>query len=154
MSICRSSDTLIGETYPDVDYLWNTNEMVCCIKPRETGTYQLTISNSCGISSDTAFVELSPCDECLFMPTAFTPNRDGRNDEYRPLVKCPVASFNMQIFNRWGEVVFRSEDPSAAWDGALNGNLCDAGAFVYLVEYRSSSTGNVRSLKGNITLIR
>jgi len=154
MWICRSSDTLIGETYPDVDYLWNTNEMVCCIKPRETGTYQLTISNSCGMSSDTAFVELSPCDECLFMPTAFTPNRDGRNDEYRPIVKCPVASFNMQIFNRWGEVVFRSEDPSAAWDGALNGNLCDAGAFVYLVEYRSSSTGTVRSLKGNITLIR
>jgi large repetitive protein len=154
MTICAGSDTLIGMPHPEVSYLWNTNEMICCIKPRQTGKYQLTISNSCGTSTDTAFVEIYPCDECMFIPTAFTPNGDGLNDDYRPIMKCAVDNYKLDIYNRWGELIFRSEDVNKGWNGLYNGNTSDAGAYIYLMEYRSAVTGSRKSLKGNVTLIR
>ena len=154
MTICKGSDTLIGKQYPEVTYLWNTNEMVCCIQPRQSGLYELTIMNSCGKSTDTISVEVSPCDECMFLPTAFTPNGDGRNDDYRPIVKCPISDYKLEIYNRWGELVFRTKDPNVGWDGKYKGDICDAGVNIYLMEYRSAITNSTKSLKGNITLIR
>ena len=154
MTICKGSDTLIGKQYPEVTYLWNTNEMVCCIQPRQSGLYELTIMNSCGKSTDSISVEVSPCDECMFLPTAFTPNGDGRNDDYRPIVKCPISDYKLEIYNRWGELVFRTKDPNVGWDGKYKGDICDAGVNIYLMEYRSAITNSTKSLKGNITLIR
>jgi gliding motility-associated-like protein len=154
MTICKGSDTLIGKQYPEVTYLWNTNEMVCCIQPRETGNYELTIVNSCGKSTDSIYVEVSGCDDCLFLPTAFTPNGDGRNDDYRPFVKCPIKDYKLEIYNRWGELLFKTQDPNAAWDGKYKGSLCDAGVNIYVMEYRSAVTNATKSLKGNVTLIR
>jgi gliding motility-associated-like protein len=154
ISICKDTDTLIGREYPDVNYLWSTNEQVCCIKPRGTGTYQVTISNSCGTSSDTIFVEMSACDDCIFMPTAFTPNNDGRNDVISPVFKCPVDQYRLQIFDRWGALMFSSEDPGSSWDGKNNGNPAGLGTYAFVLEYRSVNTVRRKYQKGNITLIR
>lgn len=152
--ICKGVDTVIGRPYPEVNYLWNNNEMVCCIKPQTTGIYQLTISNDCGTSSDSAFVEISPCDECLFVPTAFTPNKDGRNDVFYPVIKCPVTEYHIDIFNRWGEKIFSATDPTTTWNGESKTGNFDAGVYVYTMQYRAVNTGVVKHLKGNITLIR
>lgn len=154
-AVCSGVDTLmIGHQYPDVSYLWNTNEQVCCIQPRQTGTYQLTIMNECGTSSDTAFVEIFPCDECVFVPTAFTPNGDGKNDLFLPIMKCPITDYNVKIYNRWGQQVFASSNPQSGWNGLNTGGRADLGVYIYVMEYRSVNTNAVKYLKGNITLIR
>lgn len=150
ISICPNTDTLIGRPYDDMFYIWNTGETVCCIRPQYTGTYTLTIANDCGSATDTAFVDISDCNECLFMPNAFTPNNDGRNDWFLPVVACPVADYKMQVLNRWGQVVFSTHELSRGW----NGGQADMGVYIYLVEYRSETTGRHHSLRGNLTLIR
>jgi gliding motility-associated-like protein len=150
ISICQNADTLIGRAYPDVFYSWSTGENVCCITPRHTGTYKLTITNDCGSASDTAFVDISSCDECLFIPNAFSPNSDGRNDIFGPVSICPVTGFRMQVFNRWGQALYTTTNIAKGW----NGLHAPSGVYVFVVEYQSLNTGSRKFVKGNVTLVR
>lgn len=152
--LCQGVDTLIGHTYPDVNYLWNTNESVCCIQPRATGNYSLTISNNCGISTDTAFVELSPCDDCLWIPNAFTPNGDGRNDFFIPIAKCPVKDFAMKIYGRWGQEIFSTTSLGIGWNGNFDNGKSEMGSYVYVISYTAQNTGATKHVMGNVLLIR
>ena len=58
----------------------------------------------------------------IFVPTAFTPDNDGVNDVFVPVISCDAVSYQLNIFNRWGEQVFYSTDPKNAWMGDYNGN--------------------------------
>ncbi len=153
-TICAGRDTLIGQHIDSVTFLWNTGERVCCIIPRQTGTYELTITNECGSSSDTAFVEIYACDDCIFIPNAFTPNGDGRNDLFSPILKCAVYNYQLKIFNRWGENIFSATDPASGWNGRYKGERADMGSYIYLVEYNSAITKSRKTFQGTVTLIR
>jgi gliding motility-associated-like protein len=152
--ICTGGDTIIGQYLDNVSYLWNTGEKTCCIHPRKTGTYEVTVQNDCGTSTDTAFVEVFPCDECLFVPTAFTPNGDGRNDQFAPVIKCPVYNYRLRVYNRWGELVFTTNNPGEGWNGRYKGGTADLGVYMYIMEYNSANTKSRKLHQGNVTLIR
>jgi gliding motility-associated-like protein len=86
------------------------------------------------------------------VPNAFSPNGDGRNDilEVRAF---GVSRFNFRIFNRWGQLVFESNDPNTGWDGRFRGALQPMDAYAYTISITfSDGTGASRS--GNITLLR
>lgn len=89
----------------------------------------------------------------IFVPTAFTPNGDGRNDMFRP-VAAGLATFEyFRIFNRWGQMVFASSRDGDGWDGRLRGKEQASGTFVWLVkgvDYK----GKVFFAKGMVQLIR
>lgn len=153
--LCEGMDTLIGKAYPEeVFYIWNTGEQTCCIRPANAGNYILTILNDCGVSSDTLQIDIHPCDDCMRFPTAFTPNADGRNDLFKPVVYCPVSQFQLTVYNRWGEQVFVSHDVNSGWDGTFRGMKMDLGVYVYVATYYSQKTNARKQLNGNITLIR
>lgn len=154
VSMCKQDTTLIGQPYPDVSYAWSTGDDVCCIHPDHSGPYYLSVYNDCGLSRDTVNVDIDPCDDCLIIPNAFTPNNDGKNDQYRLIVRCPVSSYFLQIFNKWGEQVFASHDPNEAWKGTSHGVFAESGVFVYVLEYVTKEANRRHFLKGNITLIR
>ena len=88
----------------------------------------------------------------LWIPTAFSPNRDGLNDSF--LVQgIRIEDFNLQLFNRWGEKVFETTDPKIGWDGNFHQNPCAAGVYTYIIK----ATGNVGkqiSLSGSLHLLR
>mgnify|MGYP003939085657 FL=1 len=153
-ALCTGRDSVIGRAYSNVSYLWNTGERTPYIYPKKTGTYQLSVTNECGTASDTAFVEIFPCDDCLFLPNAFTPNGDGRNDIFAPVIKCPVYNYRLRIYNRWGEEIFSSQDLSRGWNGMNGSERADVGVYAYLLEYNSANTRFRKFLKGNVTLIR
>ena len=107
--------------------------------------------------TDTAFaiIDVQPLINLIF-PNAFTPNNDGLNDGYRVYGFVEgIQSFKMNIFNRYGEVIFRSEDPNEQWNGFINntGTMAPPGVYVYAVEY-VGPRGDVEIVKGSITLIR
>jgi gliding motility-associated-like protein len=54
-------------------------------------------------------------------PNAFTPNGDGINDVFKPVFYGPVSSYTLTIFNRWGQMIFKSRDPGKGWDGTMSG---------------------------------
>lgn len=151
---CEESDSILEKTYPGVRYLWNTGEETFGIRPQYSGKYWLTISNDCGSSADTTYVEVSSCEDCLAVPNAFTPNGDGKNDFFAPVIKCPVRHYSLKIFNRWGMLVFESKNPLNGWSGRNFSGRADAGAYVYLIEYYPENGYQKKILQGNLTLLR
>ncbi len=90
-----------------------------------------------------------------YIPNAFTPNGDGTNDMFRIIGLPPenITKFNMQIFNRWGEVVFSTDNILEGWDGRFNRENCPAGNYVWVIFYEDQSK-ITRTNKGVVALIR
>ena len=89
----------------------------------------------------------------VLFPTAFTPNGDGRNDVFAPLGIRYVKKMTMEVWNRWGQLVFSSSDPTKGWDGYFQGSPSQTGVYAYLVKYTTTESEE-KTLKGNVTLIR
>ncbi len=128
------------------------------LSPSETTTYRLSFIDADGcISFDTLRVEVIdpntlPCTE-VFLPKAFTPNGDGLNDEYgidNPYVIDDLLAF--EIFSRWGERVFYTEDPFQLWDGSYKGEILNPGIFLYKVRF--TCDGEERQSIGSLSLMR
>jgi gliding motility-associated-like protein len=125
-----------------------------------SGTYNIRaiVNLSCGV--DTIFKTLSiiKCDsvvaECqLFVPSAFTPNNDGKNDKFNPQTICPTEQFECLIYSRWGELIFKTSKQTDKWDGKYKGADCSTGVYVYLIRYKLSRQ-QPKNAKGTITLLR
>lgn len=92
--------------------------------------------------------------EAANIPTGFTPNGDGLNDDFRPLGSGEFATeYQMTIFNRWGQQVFRSVDPLTGWDGTFRGEQAQTGVYAYYISYKNIYLED-KLLKGNVTLTR
>jgi gliding motility-associated-like protein len=90
------------------------------------------------------------------MPNAFSPNKDGINDVFRPKSQGVIA-FAMQIYNRWGELLAQVSDLRKGWDGTSKGQPQPIGTYVYVVQYifwDSEGKMVVQDKKGTFTLIR
>ena len=89
----------------------------------------------------------------VFVPTAFTPNRDGRNDVFRPIAVGITKIEYFRVFNRWGQLVFSTTTDEQGWDGKINGKEQATGTFVWVVK-AVDYTGKAVFAKGTVTLIR
>jgi len=88
------------------------------------------------------------------MPTGFTPNGDGINDLFQPLGAAVFSKdFDMSIWNRWGQEVYRSTDPTKGWDGNFKGQPAITGVYAYVISYKNYYNES-KILKGNLTLLR
>lgn len=137
-------------------YSWNTGESTPSISVVPTATTDycvfVTDSNGCTDSSCvTVMVEFN-CGE-LFIPNAFSPNGDLKNDYFRPRNIC-FKSFRFVIYDRWGRNVFETEDiTTKGWDGMYNGKIGETAVFSYYFSYELvNGTSGVK--KGTVSLIR
>jgi gliding motility-associated-like protein len=124
-----------------IQYVWSPTTGLSCTdcpnpeaSPLETTTYTLTAidSNGCESSEQIAVVIKNRYE--IFFPNAFSPNGDGLNDVWAPIDYGSAGEIQIQIFNRWGELVFESNDVSKGWDGTYKGELLAPDNFVYHVE--------------------
>lgn len=92
----------------------------------------------------------------IYMPTGFTPaDKDMVNDEFKPVIYgAEVGSYQMQIFNRSGELLFESNDLSYGWNGDFDGVLCPMGVYVWKIKVDDEFSTNSYSYFGNVTLVR
>lgn len=117
-----------------------------------TGLYSLTATNNCGTATDDIVVSKGLC--TINIPNAFTPNGDTKNDLFKVFGTDLVTSFNLKIFNRYGQVVFETADKNKGWDGKFNGKPSPGGGFVYFLNYKESSLPEIKTIKGTFILIR
>lgn len=89
----------------------------------------------------------------VFVPTAFTPNNDGRNDLLRPIAVGMKSIEYFSIFNRWGQLIFNTRVNGHGWDGKINGQPQTTSTYVWMVK-ATDYTGKAYFLKGSVTLIR
>lgn len=112
--------------------------------------------NNCFVS-DTSFVQAEACnppEKCLSIPNAFTPNYDGINDVLVPIANgCRISSIHFQVYDRWGNLVFESNQMIKGWNGYYKGNPAIAGVYVYMCTFVAED-GVERQQKGTLSLIR
>lgn len=123
-------------------------------EPSQNNRYKVLVSDQTGCA-DSAFINIKVYKTLpsVFMPTAFTPNGDGRNDIFRPIIAGiqSIGAFN--IYNRWGQLVYSTNTIGAGWDGRINGVLQSSGTFVWIIK-AVDYNGLPYSNKGTVTLIR
>jgi gliding motility-associated-like protein len=158
-TLCFDSTLSLDATFPNaISYNWNTGETTPQILVGNPGliTVEITTDGGCLIR-DTAAVRYDNCTACEpVFPNAFTPNQDGRNDGFGLMTECYFTEYSFSVYDRWGEVVFRSHDPHASWDGMNHGRLCPIGVYAYCLNATTSvqSKGAFLNRSGNVTLIR
>ncbi|MCB0699459.1 MAG: gliding motility-associated C-terminal domain-containing protein [Chitinophagales bacterium] len=138
---------------PPQYFLENDRPEVSGIAER-TGYVYLTVINQWQCTAqDSFFIYAGPCCE-VFMPDAFTPNGDGRNDTYHPVDMRRNVMVYFMIVNRWGEVLYESNiDDGRGWDGMYDGKPAPTGTYNYLLRYLCDNSEEF-SKKGNFILIR
>jgi len=122
---------------------------------RQPGEYsvQLIATNAQTGCSDTLDYNYIFVDSIvMFIPNAFTPNGDGLNDLFKVLDRN-FLSFDIWIYNRWGQLVFQSNDPKFGWDGRLNGELLQSGNYPYLIRGLGKNAKPFQ-FEGEIRLLR
>lgn len=154
--ICKNDTLRLGLPLPGITYSWNgyNDSIVRIFNP---GTYMITASDTLGCKKSftvqAAFKECAAC--TIFVPNAFTPNSDGRNDVLKGSINCPVDEYQLQIYSRWGQKVFESSAVNKGWDGTFKGEKVPTGVFVYFVRFKNSSNEKAYKIsKGSIILIR
>jgi len=156
MILCTGTPVNLDARQPGMRYSWSTGSEECCIDITESGTYTLSVLNICNeLAKDEITITYSGCRNCIMAPNAFSPNGDGLNDHFNILVSCLVSRYRLNIFNRWGQLVFSTSKTDEGWDGTINGMPCDAGTYFYQAEAIPAvkEIGEIRE-KGDIMLIR
>jgi gliding motility-associated-like protein len=88
----------------------------------------------------------------IYVPNVFTPNADGNNDFFSVKADC-IVDFEVLILNRWGEIMYRSNDVNFQWDGTYMGEPAQDSVHVYKMFARDYSGVGI-PLKGDVTLLR
>lgn len=126
--------------------------------PENAGTYlvSLEVSNELGCMDSTSQVIVIEHDPVVFIPNAFTPDEDDLNNEFTAVFpeNMKLASFEMFIYDRWGELVFYSQNPKEGWDGSLAGYDAPDGVYSYLVKYKELGYVNKFLVTGSVVVIR
>jgi len=133
------------------NYAWNTGASSAVITVASVGMYWLEIKdkNNC-IGRDSIIVNSRDCMAGFYVPNAFTPGRDGKNDKFKPLVFGNVLQYEFTVYNRFGQIVFITRQPGQGWNGTATQS---SDAFVWICRYQLENEP-VRFEKGVVVLLK
>ncbi|MBC8265895.1 MAG: gliding motility-associated C-terminal domain-containing protein [Flavobacteriales bacterium] len=154
-TICNGFNLVLNPSNDNATYSWNTGESTKQIVVTDMGFYAVDIFTGDGcIITDSFSVIVEDCEYFFYSPTAFTPNDDGTNDVFIPITDG-VDSLHFMVFNRWGEMIFESND-FTPWDGTYKDEQVMGGIYTWTAYYLGKGTygREEKSAVGMITLIR
>jgi len=153
-SLCTGEDFRLQVNGNADSLIWQDGSVSASYKVEQSGIYTVVAKNGCGNDTLQARVNLATCSCQLLLPNAFTPDGNGSNDTFRPLHACEMKDFQMAIFDRFGELVFRSSSPEFGWDGTFGGHKVPSGSFVWMAHYFNTVTKQPVFRKGTVLVIR
>ena len=115
--------------------------------------YNVHVTSAYGCEGDASIHVWVVDHGSYFIPSGFSPNGDGKNDQFKPLGVGYRKINYFRVFNRWGQQVFRSNDFSHGWDGTINGKRADIGTYFWMLSLEDRNGKDV-NLKGDVTLLR
>ncbi len=126
-TIYRSTNVIATRQDRDVRYVFS-----------EPGSYRVVCKvNNAYCISDSMEVAVTVSESYLAAPNVFTPNGDGKNDEFRVAYRS-LKEFHCWVYNRWGKLVFEWTDPAKGWDGTINGRPAPEGAYYYVIRAKGT----------------
>jgi len=143
--------TLLNNTTQTTNFniAWNT-----------FGTFILSVVNyvnGCASPQQETTITIAECPQELFyIPNSFTPDGDEHNQTFAPVFTSGFDpyDFNMQIFNRWGEIVWETNDYRSTWDGTYNNTKCPDGSYTWILRFGLVDTDGKKEFSGNLTIIK
>ena len=144
---------LQGETVswtPNVEFISSTSDLNPLVRPTETITYTVEVSTELGCNAtDTVLVTVNP----IKLVDGFTPNNDGVNDLWRLKYLDDFPEASVEVYNRWGQMVFQSNTYTVPWDGKYKGKDLPVGTYYYVIDLNDDSLEE-RVLTGPVTIMR
>ncbi|RYZ42386.1 MAG: hypothetical protein EOP49_28370, partial [Sphingobacteriales bacterium] len=115
-TICDTSTIMLhAQLEPSGNITWNTGAATPAIPVSTSGVYIASGTNACGSFTDSVRINTVSCDCIVFAPNAFSPNKDGINDWFKPGIACELKTFSLNIYNRYGTRVFSTSNPDVSW---------------------------------------
>ncbi len=156
-TICMDDSTILSATDGFSNYKWSPATFLNAKSGRTVYAYPSSTTDfyvnadkfpGCNVS-DSITIQVNKCPQEIFIPNAFTPNGDGINDVFKPVVTGSLSDYNCRIYNRLGQLIFQTHNPVEGWNGRLNGALQNIGVYVWICEYtfrrlpKKSSSGKL-----------
>ena len=154
-TLCARFGGLVLDPGSFTTYVWSTGSSDTAIQVTRSGTYSVQVTTFAGcVGRDTIQVVLeTDCGE-VFFPSGFSPNGDSQNERFGPLGDIQVMrDYRLQVFNRYGQVVFSATDPLQRWDGRSQGKMQDPQAFTWVAQFRYRGR-QARVMRGTVLLLR
>lgn len=162
----RDTSVVIGQPLPlngsgGTSYLWspsnwinNPNAGNTIAFPQNDIEYTLLVKSAAGCEGrDSIRVRVFQLPPSFYVPTAFSPNRDGTNDVLRPITLGMKSISYFRVYNRWGELIFSTTEKGRGWDGTYKGTPQDPGTYVWMAEGITYKDERIVR-KGSAVLIR
>lgn len=151
-TVCTNKPVEISAGADGMRYLWNDGSTSKTITVSRPGNFWVEVSSADKCSaSDSIQVQWGDCD--LYIPSAFSPNGDGMNDMFGLVNGINATRFSMKIYNRYGQIVFSSDDQFVKWDGKFKNKPAPAGLYPWILTYLNKN-GYPQTEKGTVILIR
>jgi len=156
-TLCSEHEVMLNAGPGFAAYKWQDGSTEPQLLATSEGIYWVTVTDNNGCQASDS-VLLRQCELMLWMPNVFTPDGDGINDVFLPVYNPDIEiTFQMQIFNKWGEQIFSTNDIAKGWDGTYKGQLCTEDVYSWVISFsapktykflqKSPQSGNVMLLK-------
>lgn len=133
-------------------YLWSDGSTGESLVLTEAGTYTVTVTNVAGCSAVDSIRVEENCFTDVFVPAAFTPDNDQKNEVFLPVAGV-VDSLFFSVYNRFGQEVFTTDQQFTGWDGSFKGSAAPEGVYIWMVRFRGPDK-KLRTYRGTVLLLR
>lgn len=153
--LCRREFLVLDVSFPNSTYLWQDGIVSPRYKIIQPGKYKVTLFNLCDTLTQEINVTYRDYDCNFFFPTAFTPGGDDKNEIFYPYIEN-AEDMRIQIYDRWGALIFESKSKDEGWDGTYQGEPAPIGVYLWKINMLINENGFYyeHTASGNVTLLR
>lgn len=154
LTLCFGQTLELPFTFEKYQINWSEGTQGIKLIPDSSGSYSIRIQSANCQVHDSILLLLQDCACDNYTPTGFSPNKDGLNETFIPMVSCEISAIHFWIYNRWGQNIFESKSLTEGWDGTYLEQPCEPGVYMYYCKYVNPLTNTSETIKGTIHLIR
>jgi gliding motility-associated-like protein len=113
--------------------------------------------NGCPSPQQQTVIDVVQCpQDIMYIPNSFTPDGDEHNNTWKPIITSgfDVYNYTLTLYNRWGEIIFVSNNVNEGWDGTYNNMIVPIGIYVWIIEMKSLNTDNRQIFKGSVNVLK
>ncbi len=150
---CTGDSVALDVSGQAQSYLWQDGSTAPTWATASSTEAWVQVSNGPCVATDSISIVVGGCGVVITMPNVFTPNGDPQNGQFKPIVMEGVSSLELEIFNRWGQVVYTSKLVNFSWDGRTGaGEKVPDGTYYWIINYQGPNEPG--ELHGSVTLLR
>lgn len=156
-TLCSGDILLLTIPLNLINWTWSDGSQQTVLEVKTPGVYSLTgLTDHCTFV-DSVQIGFFTCEECpIYAPNIFSPNDDGQNDNWQVFLPCAWQQFRLEVFDRWGNLVFVASDPEQRWDGSWHGKKVAPGVYTWRLEWVGERFGKPERFRegGDVTVVR